>query len=133
MHSVRTSEGAIRREEASHREAAALLRALAHPVRLEIVALLAQGEACVCHLQTLLRKRQPYISQQLMALRDARLVDDRRDGAVVYYRLAALDPEPLLGWVRAELARQRRALPHVASLATRVEGCPCPRCAQAEE
>ncbi|MBX3061322.1 MAG: winged helix-turn-helix transcriptional regulator [Anaerolineae bacterium] len=38
-------------------------KALAHPVRLQILAVLRQGEACVCHLEVILQRRQAYISQ----------------------------------------------------------------------
>jgi len=41
----------------------------------------------ICHLQAVLKQRQPYISQQLRALRDAGLVDSRREGLYIYYRL----------------------------------------------
>ena len=46
----------------------------------------------MCHLRTVLRRPQTYVSQQLRVLRDAGMVADRKDGVLVYYRLA--DPEP---------------------------------------
>ena len=46
-----------------------LLKSIAHPVRLQIVDMLRQGEVCVCHIERSLDKRQAYISQQLMVLR----------------------------------------------------------------
>ncbi len=119
---------AKQRESVGYQNAAALFRALGHPVRLEIVALLGHGEACVCHLQAALKRRQPYISQQLMALRDAGLVIDRRDGAMVYYRLAAENTQMLLEWVQAEMRRQGRTPPREMDPEALVEGCPCPRC-----
>ena len=52
-------------------------KALAHPVRLQILTILRQEEACVCHLEAILHKRQAYISQQvnpnLVALLEQRL------------------------------------------------------------
>lgn len=66
-----------------------LFKALAHPVRLSILKLLAQEEACICHLVAGLGKRQPHVSQQGRGLRVARLVDTREDGQRVYYRLRA--------------------------------------------
>ena len=72
----------------THYDALAVrFKALAHPVRLQILDMLRSGEACVCHMETALGKRQAYISQQLMVLRDAGLVDARRDGLQVFYRL----------------------------------------------
>lgn len=67
---------------------AALLKALAHPVRLQIAHILSQREACVCHLEEMLHLRQPYISQQMMVLREAGLLQERRAGTFIYYHLA---------------------------------------------
>lgn len=66
-----------------------LFRVLMHPTRLAILDLLRSGEQCVCHLEAQLGKRQAYISQQLMLLREAGLVADRRDGVNVFYRVTA--------------------------------------------
>jgi DNA-binding transcriptional ArsR family regulator len=63
------------------------LKIMGHPTRLQILDMLRQGETCVCHIETALNKRQAYISQQLMVLRDAHLVSARKDGLQVYYRL----------------------------------------------
>lgn len=69
-----------------YEQTAVMLKALAHPVRLQILDLLGQeGEACVCHLETRLDQRQAYISQQLAKLREAGLVKDRREGLNVFY------------------------------------------------
>ena len=63
-----------------------LLRLIAHPARLEILNLLRGGEICVCQMAARLGYRQAYISQHLMALREAGLVADRRQGWKVFYR-----------------------------------------------
>src|SRR6185436_247112 len=71
-----------------------LFKALADETRLRIVALLSQGELCVCHVQEALGLPQPNVSRQLGILRAAGIVADRRDGTWVYYRLLAQeDPE----------------------------------------
>ncbi|MBN2149792.1 MAG: helix-turn-helix transcriptional regulator [Anaerolineales bacterium] len=75
---------------------AALLKTLGHPGRLQIVKILREGEACVCHLEAVLGQRQAYISQQLMRLREDGLVVDRRDGMNVFYSLANDQLGPLL-------------------------------------
>jgi len=62
-------------------------RALGDETRLRIIALLAHGELCVCHLQDALELPQPTVSRQLSILRAAGIVDDRREGTWVYYRL----------------------------------------------
>ncbi len=64
-----------------------LFKALADETRLRIIALLSHGELCVCHLQDALKLPQPNVSRQLGILRSAGLVEDRRDGSWVYYRL----------------------------------------------
>lgn len=63
------------------------LAAIASPQRIAILLAIGKGEACVCHLETALGWRQAYISQHLMALRKADILQDRRAGRYVYYRL----------------------------------------------
>lgn len=65
-----------------------LLKALGDPTRLRMVALLAHGELCVCHLESALGLTQSNTSRQLSVLRAAGVVETRRDGAWVFYRLA---------------------------------------------
>lgn len=79
-----------------YEQLAIVMKALAHPVRLQILEVLRSEEACVCHLEAFLGQRQAYISQQLMKLRDAGLVVDRRDGMNVFYSLANDTIGPLL-------------------------------------
>jgi len=67
---------------------AQLFKLLAHPVRIGILSLLRDGEHCVCHLEAYLGIRQSAISQQLALLREAGLVQDRRDGWNVFYRVS---------------------------------------------
>ena len=66
---------------------AKLLKVLAHPVRLQILEILAEDSQCVCDLTAQLKKRQPYISQQLAVLREAGLVTTVQDGWNIYYFL----------------------------------------------
>jgi DNA-binding transcriptional ArsR family regulator len=108
---------------------AQLFRALSHPVRLRILDILARQEACVCHLTAILDQRQPYVSQQLATLRDAGLVADRREGTLIYYRLADEHLANLLSEGRAvveELGEDELAFPAVPQQA--LDNCPCPRC-----
>lgn len=67
---------------------AEILQAIGPPARVAILLAIGRGEACVCHLESILGWRQAYISQHLMALRKAGILQDRRDGRYVYYRLA---------------------------------------------
>jgi len=68
-----------------------LFKALGDETRLRIVALLSHGELCVCHLEEALSLSQPKVSRHLATLRAAGVVEDRRDGTWVYYRLL---PQP---------------------------------------
>ncbi len=105
-----------------------LIKALAHPVRLRILELLAAQEACVCHLTTILRQRQPYVSQQLMSLREAGLVLDRKEGTIVYYRLADERVRELIATTRSILQAQGVAVETPAIADSPLPGCPCPKC-----
>jgi len=112
---------------------AALHRALAHPVRLRLLDILVRREACVCHLTAVLGLRQPYVSQQLAALRDAGLVVARRDGTLVYYRLK---DARLAGLLALGQSLVRAAAPGTSSRPPvrdgPVSGCVCPACVAAE-
>lgn len=71
-----------------------LLKALGDETRLGIVALLAHGELCVCHVESVLELSQPNASRHLGVLRNAGVVAARRAGNWMYYRLAPqADPE----------------------------------------
>jgi ArsR family transcriptional regulator, arsenate/arsenite/antimonite-responsive transcriptional repressor len=66
-----------------------LFKALADETRLRIVALLAHGELCVCHVESALELTQSNASRQLGILRNAGIVESRRELNWVYYRLGA--------------------------------------------
>jgi len=70
-----------------------LFRALGDDTRLRIVALLGHGELCVCHVEQALDLSQPNASRQLGILKSAGVVDSRRDGTWVYYRIAPQEHE----------------------------------------
>jgi ArsR family transcriptional regulator len=70
-----------------------LFKALADRTRLRILGLLLAGEVCVCDLQDSLKSPQSKVSRHLAYLRRAGLVETRREGLWVHYRLASLsDP-----------------------------------------
>jgi ArsR family transcriptional regulator len=99
------------------------LKAMAHPVRLQILDMLREGEVCVCHMERAFGKRQAYISQQLMVLREAGLVEARKEGLQVFYRLVDGTTAALLD---AALGPARQQQPDV------LPACPCPYCAEAQ-
>ena len=108
---------------------ASVCRALSHPARLAILDALRGGEQCVCHVEAALGLRQAYISQQLMVLREAGLVSDRRDGWNIFYRLS----DPATSRLIAVLNSQA-GMPPRRSLAWRKpQACPCPKCNSQEE
>lgn len=65
-----------------------LLKALAHPRRLEIINLLRDQELDVSDIHTMLDLPQANISQHLMLLRDAQVVNARREGKQIFYSLS---------------------------------------------
>jgi ArsR family transcriptional regulator len=68
-------------------------KALADATRLRILGLLLTGEVCVCHIHESLKIPQPKASRHLAYLRRAGLVETRREGLWIHYRLATLaDP-----------------------------------------
>lgn len=70
-----------------------VFRALGDETRVRIVALLVHGELCVCHLEQALGLSQPNCSRQLGILKSAGIVDSRRDGTWVYYKLTEQETE----------------------------------------
>ena len=101
----------------------AFFQTLSVSPRLEILLAIGEGEACVCHLEAALGYRQAYISQHLMALREANLLEPRRDGRFIYYRLADRRILDLLYQV-GELLDQPITLQPL-----KLFSCECPNCA----
>jgi len=102
-----------------------LFRLLSHPMRVRIILAIGEGEACVCHLEAALGSRQAYISQHLMAMRQAGILEDRREGRFIFYRLK--NPE-VLRVVRAAAAAQKINLPETVEDKERPLSCTCPKC-----
>lgn len=69
-------------------EAAALLKALAHPARLLVLCQLVEGESSVGALQPLTGLSPSALSQHLAVLRETDLVTTRRESQTIYYSLA---------------------------------------------
>lgn len=75
---------------------AELLKALGHPVRLQVLRILAREDTCVCDLLQVLEIEQSNLSQHLKLLRKHGIVDNRREGSRVVYSLANPEILPLL-------------------------------------
>jgi DNA-binding transcriptional ArsR family regulator len=76
-----------------------IFHALADPSRRAILKSLTRGEATVKDLTARFDISQPAVSQHLATLRDAGLVDGRRDGRCVYYRVEPRGMKPLIDWI----------------------------------
>jgi ArsR family transcriptional regulator len=84
---------AAKRSGAAIDQLEAIFKALADKTRLRVLALLGNNEVCVCHLHDSLGLPQPTVSRHLAYLRRSGLVDVRRDGVWMHYRVATdLDP-----------------------------------------
>ena len=99
------------------------LKTISHATRIAILDILRDGEHCVCHMEAHLGFRQAYISQQLMVLREAGLIQDRREGWNVFYRVT----EPR---IFAILAAVEQIIPaeNESVLNRPVAACSCPKC-----
>ena len=84
--------------------------ALADPTRLRILSLLREDEICVCHIHASLDVPQPTASRHLAYLRKSGLVEARRDGSWIHYRLARIDNPIVSAVMKAAL----HALTHAA-------------------
>ncbi len=91
------------------RELSLFFAALADENRLRLLHLMAGGEVCVCHLQAALQTNQPRISRHLAYLKRAGLVESRREGQWMHYRLKKLEAGP--GAILKRTLDQLRHLP----------------------
>jgi ArsR family transcriptional regulator len=82
-------------------EARLLLRALADPIRLQVIEALGGGERCVCDLTSALGLAQSKLSFHLKVLKETGLLADRQSGRWVYYRLQPEALERLRAWLAA--------------------------------
>jgi ArsR family transcriptional regulator len=76
--------------------AADILKAIAHPLRLRLIAVLAEAPTCVGALADRLDAKQPIVSQQLRILRMQGLVDAEPKDGLVVYRLVQMELKKLL-------------------------------------
>lgn len=106
---------------------AAPLEAIASPQRIAILLSIGRGEACVCHLEAALGWRQAYISQHLMALRKADILQDRRSGRYIFYRLKDAS---ILDLVTASATLSGLSADTISALLNQQTNtsCECPQC-----
>ncbi|MGQ9513114.1 ArsR/SmtB family transcription factor [Thermodesulfitimonas sp.] len=98
--------------------AAGVLRALGHPLRLKIVEFLREGERCVCEIIPAVGAGQSVVSKHLLVLRQAGILEARKRGLRVIYRIR--DPAVL---ELCDLAREvvLRRVRELAGLAASLE------------
>jgi DNA-binding transcriptional ArsR family regulator len=101
---------------------AQIFKVLTHPARIAILEILRDGEHCVCHMESHLGLRQAYISQQLAVLRKGGLIQDRRDGWNIFYRVVDARIFEALDIVQRITGQE---VPDVHRAGFR---CSCPRC-----
>ena len=112
---------------ASEKQIANYLKVLGSPIRMNILFSIGHGEACVCHLEGMLKKRQAYISQHLMVLRDAGILETRRDGKYIFYRVADKKVFDLIESTARMLEISSENLPLLSETAIQ-KNCECPKC-----
>lgn len=103
------------------------LKVLGSPFRIQLLFSIGYGEACVCHLESSFKKRQAYISQHLMVLRDAGILDTRREGKYIYYRVADKKIFGLIETAADLLDMPPDSLPPLEETRT-LSNCDCPKC-----
>jgi ArsR family transcriptional regulator len=103
------------------------LQAIASTQRVALLLAIGHGEACVCHLEAALGWRQAYISQHLMALRKADILQDRREGRYVFYRLK---DAALLDLIAASARLSGVSSESISALTNTQSNpsCECPQC-----
>ncbi len=98
----------LERIVANAQEAADFLKALAHESRLLMLCILSEGEKSVGELEEILDLRQPAVSQQLARLRMDGLVETRREGKTIYYRLASEEARLVIGAIYSAFCGKSR-------------------------
>lgn len=96
----------VSKDRGAYRCQAEMLRAMAHPARLRLLAVLLEAPACVGELVEQTGYRQPYVSQHLAKLREAGLVEGVREGMTVRYHVICPQTEHFLAAVRRLLMDQ---------------------------
>jgi len=111
-------------DEPNYLELSDRIKLLAHPERLRILDAVRRDSECVCHLEALLGKPQPYVSQQLRLLRKAGAITDEKQGQNVFYRLA---DDTVRAWLDMVLGPVDGDLPAMQRHKL-VISCSCPKC-----
>ncbi len=116
------------------RDFMAITKALADETRVRVLLALQRGELCVCQIVELTGLATSTISQHMSILKQARLVESRKEGRWIYYRLADEQPSELvrcsLQWVADSLARDPKVVGDRKRLAAICNSDPHELCAR---
>jgi ArsR family transcriptional regulator len=107
----------MRKLRSSAKDACALLSALSHEDRLVLLCQIAHKEHSVGELEELLDIRQPTLSQQLAVLRREGLVETRREGKRIYYRLKSKEALAIIDSLYAQFCSAKPAARRLAKVA----------------
>lgn len=100
---------------------------LGSPFRIQILSTIGYGEACVCHLEAVLNKRQAFISQHLRVMRDSGILETRRAGKYIYYRVANQGLFQVLELAADNLKLPKNTFPIIIETEKHTK-CDCPHC-----
>lgn len=105
-------------------KAAKVLKLLGDKTRLTMLAMLSEDECCVCEFVELFEMSQPSISQHLRKLRDLGLVEERRKGQWIFYRLnQSHETYPLVESLLGHIPSQKMRLIDLEKRGLRVNCC----------
>jgi ArsR family transcriptional regulator len=115
------------REHSRKADLVDLFAALADRTRLRLLNLMDGREVCVCYFVEILRQGQPKISRHLAYLRKAALVEGRRDGKWVHYRIRRPEDAMAAEILDATLARLKLDRQMQSDLSRLASACCAPQ------
>ncbi|MBW2112853.1 MAG: winged helix-turn-helix transcriptional regulator [Deltaproteobacteria bacterium] len=102
------------------REFIKVIKALRDPNRVKIVKMLQHGELCVCEIQEVLGTSQPTVSKHLKILEGAGLLNSRKEGLRVYYRLNDGSDSPYVATLLGNLKHWLEETPEITEMVKRL-------------
>jgi len=93
-----------------------VMKALKAPQRVKIVKMLQYGELCVCEIQAAIRLSQSSVSKHLRVMEEAGLLDSRKEGLWVYYRLHDGSRSPYAAAMLGNLTHWLRDAPEIEEI-----------------
>ena len=102
------------------REFIKVIKALRDPNRVKIVKILEHGELCVCEIQEVLGVSQPTVSKHLKTLEEAGLLNSRKEGLWVYYRLNEGSSSPYAAAMLGNLKHWLDETPEITEIVKRL-------------